>query len=159
MLNKLDKKFILIFIFFILLIIFFFAFNKKENNLNKEINYNQLADVNRVNQIIDSYSDIIHIFLFSRDDCDSCIKVSSSLNKTFEELLKDSQNTYYINYFDTNLNKADDGYNELLSALEIEYVPTIYIYNYKKDLKIKIEDLSIIENSELLLKEIKILNE
>lgn len=36
---------------------------------------------------------------------------------------------------------------------------TIYIYNYKKDLKIKIEDLSIIENSELLLKEIKVLNE
>lgn len=83
--------------------------------------------------------------------CDDCIELTPNINNVFKEL---PQTEYYFNYYDTDDNRIDDNFTEVLDNLGIETVPTIIIYDYKSGIMHKIDDQKILGNYDLLLKEI-----
>lgn len=117
---------------------------------DKEINTEDLE------QVIGNYSEVTHLFLFSRYSCESCVDSIESLNYVYEELKNNNPGDkfYYFNHYDTDENRKNKNFEETLEYLEILTVPAIIIYDYEKDINHKIDDIEIIQNKEYLLKEI-----
>ena len=124
--------------------------NKKVVYSDKEIN------TERLEQTLNNYSEVTHVFFFSRDDCQSCIDSIDSLNYISKELIENRPNDkiYYFNYYDTYKNRQDENFEKTLDSLGIVTVPTIIIYDYEKELNNIIDDIEVIQDKEILLKEV-----